>query len=262
MPAAHACTLEPPSLAPDPARLHPGVWRGNQLAAPIATTVPTGYARLDAELPGKGWPAGMLTELLMPQWGVGEVQLLAPALAELTADAHREAIFIAPPYPPCAQAFHQLGVALKRLTVLRATRPVDSLWSAEQALKSGVCGVLALWCSEATPDQLRRLQLAAQGTNALVFVLRHSQCLAQSSPSPLRLALAAAPGRTLRIEIPKRRGPALEAPLVIELPRPLPLKLTVTADRLRMVGSLKAVLHALDRSSSSEASARSADALA
>ena len=38
--------------------------RGDALAQVASPSVPTGFATLDAELPGGGWPTGCLTELL------------------------------------------------------------------------------------------------------------------------------------------------------------------------------------------------------
>ncbi len=60
------------------------IWRGT---APgwAAPTVPTGFANLDAELPGGGWPSGALTEILGSCEGIGELGLLLPALARLTS---------------------------------------------------------------------------------------------------------------------------------------------------------------------------------
>ena len=44
---------------------------------------PTGHARLDARLPGKGWPLGAMTELISRNRpGLGEFRLLFPALAD------------------------------------------------------------------------------------------------------------------------------------------------------------------------------------
>jgi protein ImuA len=37
--------------------------------------------RWTPQLPGGGWPQGVVTELLLPHPGVGELRLLAPALA-------------------------------------------------------------------------------------------------------------------------------------------------------------------------------------
>ena len=65
----------------DPAALHPAVWRASQIGGAPRRTVSSGFAALDAQLPGGGWPHGVLTELLLPHPGVGELRLLAPALA-------------------------------------------------------------------------------------------------------------------------------------------------------------------------------------
>ena len=61
---------------------HP-VWRGGGLVSSAPVT-PTGFVSLDRELPGGGWPAGALTELLVRHAGIGELQLVLPALAALS----------------------------------------------------------------------------------------------------------------------------------------------------------------------------------
>ena len=73
--ALHPC----PALSPE--QLHPALWRANQLGGARAVVSPSGFALLDAQLPGGGWPHGALTELLLAQPGIGELRLLAPALA-------------------------------------------------------------------------------------------------------------------------------------------------------------------------------------
>jgi hypothetical protein len=47
----------------------PKLWKGRQFSQG-QPTVPTGHARLDARLPGGGWPLGAVTELLCgnPGW--------------------------------------------------------------------------------------------------------------------------------------------------------------------------------------------------
>ena len=42
---------------------HPAGWRGGD-CAPEPASVPTGFAALDAVLPGGGWPGAGLTEML------------------------------------------------------------------------------------------------------------------------------------------------------------------------------------------------------
>ena len=53
---------------------HP-VWRGGALAQAVSA-IPTGFAALDAQLPGGGWPRQGLTELLADEPGIGELGLI------------------------------------------------------------------------------------------------------------------------------------------------------------------------------------------
>src|SRR5258707_13505090 len=74
-----------------------GVWHADDpaLAATAAECAPTGFEILDAELPGGGWPQGQLIELLHDDPGIGELSLLAPALAA-QARAGRPRVLIPP----------------------------------------------------------------------------------------------------------------------------------------------------------------------
>ena len=65
------------------ADLHPSLWRASQIGGAAQRSTASGFDALDAQLPGGGWPHGTLTELLLAQAGVGELRLLAPALAAL-----------------------------------------------------------------------------------------------------------------------------------------------------------------------------------
>jgi len=78
----------------------------------------SGFAELDAQLPGGGWPAGVLTELLLPHAGVGELRLLAPVLAGLQ-NRQRSLMWFAPPAAPCAWALAALGIAVAQLVVVQ-----------------------------------------------------------------------------------------------------------------------------------------------
>ena len=59
------------------------LWQGQGLQVP-GPGIPTGFAELDAALPLGGWPPAALTELLLPAWGLGELQWLLPTLARLS----------------------------------------------------------------------------------------------------------------------------------------------------------------------------------
>ena len=70
------------------------------------------------------------------------------------------------------------------------------MWAAEQALRSGVCGAIALWLGQSEPNALRRLQLAAEAGRSLAVLYRPLAHADQASPAALRLALD---GEQLRI---------------------------------------------------------------
>jgi hypothetical protein len=208
-----------PSAALDAVLLHHPVWRGGALAQAALQAVPTGYARLDRELPGGGWPAGALTEILCADEGIGELQLVLPALAALSHAGHRIA-WLAPPHLPYAPALAAAGVRLEFLTVVRAPGRRDALWAAEQALRAGACRALLAWLPRASYAELRRLAVAAEAGRAFAALFRPPQAARESSPAPLRLALEH-DGERLAVRVLKRRGMPLATALRIPIPRPV-----------------------------------------
>jgi len=147
---------------------HPAIWCGRS-AARVATRS-TGYAELDAALPGGGWPAQGLVEILTSRSGVGEIQLLVPLLVQSGQLAPpRWAAWVAPPFEPYAPALVAAGVPLAQQLIIRTAQP---LWAIEQALSSGGCAMVLGWPGPRPGiTALRRLQLAAQrgGTPAFLF---------------------------------------------------------------------------------------------
>jgi len=192
---------------------HP-VWRGSALVhAPAA--IATGFAALDAELPGGGWPGGALTELLAATPGIGELGVVLPALARLTA-AGRPVVWLAPPHVPYAPALAAAGVDLTRILVVRSMEK-DALWAAEQALRSASCAALLAWLAHPRYAELQRLAVAAEAGRAVAWLWRPPSAAAESSPACLRLALEAAPAG-LAVHIVKRRGTPLARALFLERP--------------------------------------------
>jgi protein ImuA len=198
------------------------VWRGGAPATSGAPAVPTGFAALDAELPGGGWPAGGLAEVFCREQGVGELQLVLPALVALT-EAGRRVAWLAPPHLPYAPALRAAGVRLEQLTVIRAPGRRDALWAAEQALRAMAFHGLLAWLPHTGYPELRRLAVAAQASPGFVMAFRPPQAACESSPAVLRLALEPpAPGRErLAVRILKRRGAPAGAPLSLSIPRPV-----------------------------------------
>lgn len=73
-------TLGPSERGKVPQSLLRDVWRASELAIARSTAQTTGYDLLDRELPDRGWPRSALIELLVQQNGIGEMQLLQPAV--------------------------------------------------------------------------------------------------------------------------------------------------------------------------------------
>ena len=216
--------LQPPPPAPalSPETLHPALWLGHQLGRQAEHAVPSGFAVLDAQLPGGGWPRRVLTELLLAHPGVGEIRLLAPSLAATQA-AGRLVMLFDPPAALSAWALALLGFDVEQLLVINTRARVipgsDSLWAFEQALKSGHVGALVAWLPpRLRAERLRRLQLAAQAHDGPAFVLREMAAQQRPSAAPLRLALRPGGADVLALRLLKRRGPPLAAPLQLALP--------------------------------------------
>lgn len=226
----------------------PGVWRGGDLENAVHATHATGHAALDRELPGAGWPAGTLSEVLHDAVGIGEVTFLLGALAGASRDG-RLVAWIDPPHLPYAPALAQGGLALERCLVVRPASREDALWTAEQALKSGACGAVLLWC-EADYAAQRRLQMAAEAGRAMAVMFRSTAAAAASTPAHLRVVLSRERG-VLEARIPKRRGPPVVTPIEIPGVSPLaahaPRASAPPRGRRILPASTAAVLHLVSR---------------
>ncbi len=192
---------------------HAGIWRGSELARTGCPGIATGFAALDTELPGGGWPCGVLTEILPQHEGIGELRVLGPALAQLSAQGKFIA-WIAPPYLPYAPALAAAGIDLARVVIVKTAKDGDALWAAEQALVSAACGGVLAWPREPRFPQLRRLQLAAESGRCLALLFRPGEAAREHTPAALRIALATHAGG-LALSILKRRGAPLSRPIFL-----------------------------------------------
>lgn len=211
-----------------PSTLAASIWRADQLGPATIAAWSSGFAKLDAELPGAGWPLAMLTELITREAGIGELRLLVPLLRQLSRE-RKVVILLAPPHIPYAPALSSFGIDLNCLVIVQAANAADRLWAVEQTLKSASFGALLAWLPQerTRPEHLRRLQLAALSARGPVFLFRQLPAQFESSPAPLRLLLLPKPDQKLSVQVLKRRGPVLAMPLLIDLPQP------VTAIRLK-----------------------------
>ncbi|NNF51653.1 MAG: translesion DNA synthesis-associated protein ImuA [Gammaproteobacteria bacterium] len=182
------------SPLPDSLLAHPRIFRLDAAAATSTPVLSTGYQELDACLPGAGWPCNALNEILVSEFGVGELQLVAPALRQLCEQQHGSdepywLTWISPPHTPYAPALVSAGLDLARVLMVRTRRSRDALWAAEQAMRSGTCRAVLLWSDQADARHLRRLQLAAEEGQCWGVIFRLHCESKQASPAALRLRL-------------------------------------------------------------------------
>jgi hypothetical protein len=186
----------------------PEIWRGSHVVSQDRGALTTGFAALDALLPGGGWPLGALTEILVTREGIGELRLVMPALVRLSREK-RYLAWIAPPHLPYAPALSAFGVELSRMLLIRpaagGNARKERLWAAEQTMRSGACGAVLAWLSTEEDRSLRRLQLAAEIGRCWGVLFGPKQAAGRPSPAALRLLLEADPDG-LAVQVFKCRG--------------------------------------------------------
>ena len=204
---------------------HPAIWRGDD-CAPEPSVLSSGFAALDAALPGRGWPQGALTEILLESEGIGEIRLTLPALARVQAQG-RDVVWIAPPHRPYAPALAVAGLDLARRYVVHCREPKDALWAFDQALRAPECGAAFAWLPTHDERALRRLQVAAREGRTWGVLWRRPGQRGSATAAPLRLALSPHAGPHvgphvghLAVHVLKRRGAELPQPVLIDVGRP------------------------------------------
>jgi protein ImuA len=187
------------------------VWRGDALSVPAMRVLPSGHAGLDAELPGGGWPAAGLTELLCARSDVFTWQLLLPALLGLQAG---RLLLVGGPtgVQPFVPALVAQGLDAARLLWVRAEDDQARLWAAEQALRCADVSAVLAWLPRVRAEGLRRLHWSGLEHGRPLFAWRAASARQESSPAPLRLWVQSQAGR-LQVQVFKRRGPPMQQAL-------------------------------------------------
>lgn len=234
--------LAPPSAANDAggrgrmqpmaARIAEAVWRGTELEHRTTAVQPTGWSELDAELPGGGWPQQSVVEILSAQPAVLEWRLLSPALRSIVQGGG-QVVVVGPPRHPHLPGLQHLGLSERQFVWIQADQPAERLWATEQLIKSRAAGAVIAWLPKARADQVRRLQVCAQGCEGLAILCRPEAARHESSAAPLRVNASAGLDWNLNVQIVKRRGPPHETPLTLaSIPGGLAAVLTPRQRRL------------------------------
>ena len=205
----------PPGLALLPADF-PALWRADALARLDTTVLPSTYPALDAELPGGGWPAAGLTELLQapqPLGGGHDWRLLLPVLVASGAAGPLALIGAPGGLQPFAPALAAQGLPAARLLWVQVEDDKARLWACEQAVRCADVPAVLAWLPQARAEGLRRLHLAALDHGKPLFAFRPAAAQAESSPAPLRLLVQG--GDALQVLVFKRRGPPMVRPVAL-----------------------------------------------
>ncbi|WP_431101203.1 translesion DNA synthesis-associated protein ImuA [Roseateles noduli] len=195
-----------------PAAVEAALWRGNQLGGLVADVEPTGFAQLDAVLPGGGWPCAALTEVLVSQFSVVELRLLASMMAGITQRGRTVAL-VGPTLWPHVPGLRHHGVDDRHLVWVDVDAPKDRLWSTEQLVKAGSCGAVVAWLPLVRAEQVRRLQVLAARCTGPVFLCRPESAERDSSAAPLRVVVRVETDWQIGVQVLKRRGSPVEGQL-------------------------------------------------
>lgn len=205
------------------------IWRASSINTDVPRGIPSTYPLLDQHLYGGGWPQDSLTELLLSKPGIGELRLLAPALAKLSQEQNRWLLWVSPPYIPYAPALAKAGIDLSKVLIVNATNYEDMLWILEKALASKSCSAVLAWpdfpsqgfssTSKTSINKrrtfqlekhLRRLQIASKEGQCLGILFRKDSAAKNASPAELRIQLqaqvAVSEHSRLKVKILKRKG--------------------------------------------------------
>lgn len=194
------------------------LWSGQQWRQQHIAALATGYAPLDAILPGGGWPLAALTEVFYQAPGQGELRLLMPALAALSHSDTRWQLWCNAPFRPHGSALAHWGLRLDRILLCQASSEADLCWTLEQSLSSGGSQAVLAWADHLDPRRLRRLQLAAEKSTAPLFLLRPARLQNSASMAALRLAIEPDSAERLQCRVLKRRGGWPGAQVSLSLP--------------------------------------------
>ena len=182
---------------------NPSVWRAKDAGHYVMPGTPTGHPQLDATLPGGGWPASAVMEMVTPRWGMGELQLLLPLMRDITRQK-RWILWVSPPYLPYAPALERAGIDMDYVIVIQ---PDDSckeaLWGIEKALQTRACALVLAWLNWLPNAVIRRLQLSAEAGHSLGVLFRQRNH--EHSPAALSLHLHPSE-RGVYVEVLKARG--------------------------------------------------------
>lgn len=163
--------------------------------------LPFGLAALDGHLPARGLALGALHEFTAPDEGgmPAAFGLVAALLGRALAGRRGQGLLVlsgrglADFGRPYGHGLAALGLAPERLLLLETASDLQALWALEEALRLNAVAAVAGWLGGRLDLKAsRRLQVAAEGSDALLLLLRPPRADAANAAAT-RWRVSAAP---------------------------------------------------------------------
>ena len=181
------------------------IWARQQGASLDSSMVySTGCEDLDALLPSQGVRRGSLVEWLgnSPGGGAGTISLIA---ARRVCPKGRPCVLIDTHHELFPLSLSLLGFDLSQVILIRPNSEREALWACEEALRSEAVGLVWANIERLNSTSFRRLQLAAESSAGIGFLIRSAEAIRQPSWAEVRLLVHPRPSRQgspcVRVEV-------------------------------------------------------------
>ncbi len=194
------------SFLPASAASAPSFRRSNSpIFAVRNKTAVSGYRALDRELPNGGWPSSVLTEFLLSEPDIGELNLLKNALPQMVAEG-KTLVLLASAERKLAAKLNDWGLDLSQIVLIETEHPASQIATVERIMRDPNFGALLCWLPEARDDHLQRLHAAVSNSKGWAFIFRPLEEQHRPSPAMLRILCRSAASTCISLKIIKRRG--------------------------------------------------------
>lgn len=185
-------------------------------AAPVLSTGCEAFNELFA---ARGIRPGSLVEWL--QGDAGGATTVSLAVARNVCSRRRPLILIDPQWEIFPLALKGLGFDLSRVVIIRPTSGQEAFWACEEALRCPGVGLVWAPLEKIHVTGFRRLQLAAEASLGVGFLLRSAQAARQPSWAESRLRVDPRPScpdwPRFRVEVAYSQGSTYRSMLDITL---------------------------------------------
>ena len=200
------------------------------LPADATPVLSTGAPALDALFPAGGVRPGSLVEWLESGPASGAALLSLVAARQLHSESRRgesgtsrspRIVLIDTRRELFPLSLERLGFALEQLVLVRPATERDALWACEEALRCEGVGLVWAQFERLTSTSFRRLQLAAEESQGIGFLVRPPQARSQPSWAEARLVVQPRPsGETsprFQIDVASSHGRPRQSSVTLQL---------------------------------------------